>query len=145
MQPLDAEIAFNEADLKPKKDDFTGTIGNYPASAKGATSPTRIGEALLVEPNVTSYDIEVDVVQYYDKNGDLITDANTQRKNTYKLKLETKDVTPPSGQQQPTVFAASTSYDVIIIVNGLSPIELKATIGEWKEGGTIIKNPDDEF
>lgn len=145
MQPLDADIVFDEAALPDKKADFTGTIGKYPASVTSETKPTRIGEALLVEPDVDFYKIEVDVVQYYDKEGNLINDVNAQRKNTYKLTLNIGDVTPPTDQEKPTKFAASTSYDVIIMVNGVSPIELKATIGEWKDGGTIVKNPDDEL
>lgn len=145
MQALDADIVVDESSLPEKKADFTGEIGRYPASPTGSGTPTRIGEALLVEPNVTSYNVEIDVVQYYDKDGNLIKDVNTQRKNTYYLKLDVSDVTPPEGGVKPTKFEASTSYDVVVIVNGLMPIEIKASIGEWKNGGTIVKNPDDDF
>lgn len=66
MQALDADITFTEDDLTENITDFKGTIGKYHASATGA-KPNPVGEALLVEPDVLSYDIEVDVVQYYNK------------------------------------------------------------------------------
>lgn len=67
MQALDADITFTEADLTEDIKDFKGTIGKYHASATGAANATPVGEALLVEPGVTSYALEVDVVQYYNK------------------------------------------------------------------------------
>lgn len=145
MQKLDADINFNESDLQPKKEDFHGVIGNYPASATGAAEPTLVGEALMVEPNVTSYYFEMDVVQYYDKEGRLITDANTQRKNTYPLTLSIDQIKVPAGQPKPEKFEASKSYEVIVQVNGLTDITLTATLGEWENIGYAELDPDNDF
>ncbi|EEX44185.1 MULTISPECIES: fimbrillin family protein [Bacteroides] len=144
MQALDADITFTEADLTEDIKDFKGTIGKYHASATGAANATPVGEALLVEPGVTSYALEVDVVQYYNKNGKIITDL-TQRENTYKLNLDIAKVAPPKGEPTPTIFEASKSYDVTIQVHGLTEITLTAKLGEWKDGGSIVFDPDNDF
>ena len=144
MQALDADITFTEADLTEDIKDFKGTIGKYHASATGAANATPVGEALLVEPGVTSYALEVDVVQYYNKNGKIITDL-TQRENTYKLNLDIAEVAPPKGEPTPTIFEASKSYDVTIQVHGLTKITLTAKLGEWKDGGSIVFDPDNDF
>jgi hypothetical protein len=143
MQALDADITFTEDDLTENITDFKGTIGKYHASATGA-KPNPVGEALLVEPDVTSYDLEVDVVQYYNKNGGIITDLE-QRKNTFHLNLDIANVNPPAGEPKPAKFEASKSYDITVKVNALTVITLTAKLGEWKDGGSIVFDPENDF
>ncbi|WP_448779324.1 fimbrillin family protein [Bacteroides congonensis] len=146
MQPLDNGIVIDEANLPVTQAEFEqagGKIGNYPASALNADA-TRVGEALLVEPNVEEYIIKVKVVQYYHKDGSLITDEK-DRKYTYTLPLNIKQVTPPAGVQKTDKFLASSSYNITIQVYAATDISLTAVLGEWKDGGDITLNPDDDF
>lgn len=141
MQPLDADVTVDEANLPSTKDE-AGLLGNYPASVKGSAEATVIGEALLVEPS-EKYEIEVDVVQYYHANGELIPSTES-RKYTYKETLNATDVVKEDAEPI-TKFAASASYNVTIQVYGLEAIKLTAELGEWVSGGDIIVNPEDRF
>lgn len=115
----------------------------YYASATDVSAPTTVGEALLVEPGVASYEIEVAVKQEEDKDGNIIpVDKQTE---TYKLVLKASDVKKDGVPAGLTSFAASNSYNVTIAVYGVEKIELKAELGEWLEGGDIDLNPDDTF
>lgn len=112
------------------------------ASATGAT-PTTVGEALLVEPGVESYEIEVAVKQEIDKDGNAMPED--KQTETYKLVLKASDVKKDGVPAGLTSFAASNSYNVTIAVYGVEKIELKAELGEWLDGGDIDLNPDDTF
>lgn len=119
------------------------TDKTYYASAADAATPTAVGEALLVEPDVETYDIEVVVKQEIDESGHAVPDG--QQKETYNLTLKASDVTKDGSSAGITTFAASTSYNVTIAVYGIKKIELKAELGEWIDGGDININPDDTF
>lgn len=68
-----------------------------------------------------------------------------QRKNTYPLTLNIANVNPPADEPKPTKFEASKSYDITVKVNGLTDITLTAKLGEWKDGGSIVFDPDNDF
>lgn len=119
------------------------TDKTYYASAADAATPTAVGEALLVEPGVETYDIEVVVKQEIDESGNTV--PVEQQTETYKLTLKASDVTKDGAAAGITTFAASTSYNVTIAVYGIKKIELKAELGEWIDGGDININPDDTF
>ena len=119
------------------------TDKTYYASAADAETPTAVGEALLVEPGVETYDIEVVVKQEIDESGNTVPVA--QQTATYELTLKASDVTKNGTDAGITTFAASTSYNVTIAVYGIKKIELTAELGEWINGGDININPDDTF
>lgn len=119
------------------------TDKTYYASATGAAAPTPVGEALLVESGVETYDIEVVVKQEIDESGNTVPDG--QQTETYKLTLKASDVTKDGAAAGIATFAASTSYNVTISVYGIKKIELTAELGEWINGGNIDINPDDTF
>lgn len=141
MQLLDADVTINEENL-PETKDQTITLGNYPASVSGVKDATVIGEALLVEPS-NKYDIEVDVVQYYNANDKLIPSTES-RKYTYKETINASDVVKDDAEPI-TEFAASTSYNVTIQVYGLEEIKLVAELSPWIYGGEVPVNPEDKF
>lgn len=119
------------------------TDKTYYASADGAATPTPVGEALLVEPGVETYDIEIAVKQEIDESGNTVPEG--QQTETYKLTLKASEVTKEGASAGISTFAASTSYNVTIAVYGIKKIELKAELGEWINGGDININPDDTF
>lgn len=141
MRALDAEIVVDEANLPEEKD--ATVLGNYPASVNGAAEATVVGEALLVEPS-DKYDIEVDVVQYYNASDKLIPSTES-RKYTYKETIKATDVVKDEGSANIIKFAASTSYNVTIQVYGLEEIKLTAELSPWIYGGDVPVNPEDKF
>lgn len=135
--------------LPDKIEDLTSELGRYHASATG-TPASVVGEALLVNPGVDKYEVEVEVVQYYDKDGKLIPDekdvaGNSKRYYKYTLELNATDVKQTNSDESAGIntFAASTSYNVIIGIYGLVPMEITAELGEWVIGGDITVVPDD--
>lgn len=145
IQWTTADAARVSLSLQERVDGIMSPLSDrtYYASAADATTPTAVGEALLVEPGVESYEIEVAVKQELDKDGNAIpVDKQTE---TYKLVLKASDVTKEGAAAGITSFAASNSYNVTIAVYGVEKIELKAELGEWLNGGDINLNPDDNF
>lgn len=134
--------------------DLTKILGKYNASMTDAANANLVGEALLVNSGVEEYAIEVEVMQYYDKNGDLIPPPATEEERyttadkryyKYGLTLKASDVILPGSSDKIKAFEASASYNVTIAVYGLQPMEISAELGEWKPGGDIEVNPDDKF
>lgn len=119
------------------------TDKTYYASAADAATPTPVGEALLVEPGVETYDIEVVVKQEVDESGNTVPED--QQTATYELTLKASEVTKEGVGAGISTFAASTSYNVTIAVYGIKDIKLTAELGEWINGGDININPDDTF
>lgn len=142
MQPLDNGIVIDEAQLPEDKADAP-MLGKYPASANGVTEAKVVGEALLVEPS-DKYDIEVDVVQYYNASDKLIPSTES-RNYTYKETIKASDVVKDGDSANIIKFAASTSYNVTIQVYGLEEIKLTAELSPWIYGGDVPVNPEDKF
>lgn len=147
MQDLNFGITIPE-NLPNQKDDQI-ILGKYHASAKNSPANV-VGEALLVNPNVDKYEVEVEVVQYYDQDGKLIPDdkdvaGNSKRYYKYTLELNATDVKQTDSEESAGIqtFAASTSYNVIIGIYGLEPMKISAELGEWVIGGDITVVPDD--
>lgn len=141
--------------------DLTNILGKYHASEKAANA-NLVGEALLVNPGVAQYELEVEVMQYYDADGNLIPAPENQAdyytaadKRYYKyggnptdpflLKASEVTLTGKTELAGIDAFEASASYNVTIAVYGLQKIDITAELGEWKEGGDITVNPDDKF
>ena len=60
-----------KATLIAEQSDLSDILGKYHASVKNL-SANLVGEALLVNPGVEKYELEVEVMQYYDADGNLI-------------------------------------------------------------------------
>lgn len=101
---------------------------------KGTAYP--VGEALLVKPGETSYQVSVFLSQEV-KNSYSGTTAPANRLERYEIPT----VIELPGNAE---FLAGKSYTVKITVNGLREIVLKAALDNWKEGETIERNPEDE-
>ena len=125
-----------KTELLKKYPDLADVLGRYHASKTSDAEGNLVGEALLVEPNVDTYLIEVEVMQYYDKSGDLIPeDADADKRHyTYYLELKASAIVTPDGKPI-TRFAASASYTVTINVNGIEKVEIGAIAPEWVNGG----------
>lgn len=147
MQDLNFGIEIPE-DLPAQKDDKI-ILGKYHASAKNSPANV-VGEALLVNPDVDKYEVEVEVVQYYDQDGKLIPDdkdvaGNSKRYYKYTLELNATDVKQTDSEESAGIqtFAASSSYNVIIGIYGLEPMKISAELGDWVVAGDITVVPDD--
>lgn len=69
-------------------------------------------------------------------------DENGNLKAKIKLTLNGTDIpeseitiTPPVAGSETTAFTAGYSYNVNLTIHGLKPIEVTATLAEWKNGG----------
>lgn len=136
MQALNTGITIPTT-LPATKTEFTGTLGKYPASEDG----TLVGEALLVEPDASEYQMKVTVMQYYDGSGKLIPEA--RREYTYpldKTKLLASAVTGGAGTT--TTFKRSHSYNITITVYGVQDIKITAQLGDWVFGGDLPIDPE---
>ena len=93
----------------------------------------RIGEALLVAPDVTSYEVLVYLRQptRTSLNSAATTDINYSYKDIIKLSANAP-------------FKKGYSYNVQIKLYGLQDIQITTTLGEWKDGGTIELVPEDQ-
>ncbi|WP_418214010.1 fimbrillin family protein [Bacteroides difficilis] len=97
-----------------------------------------IGEALLVEPEVESYEITVTIRQEEDANGNPID----KPEDTFTRILKASDVTTKDGTKLDK-FKASNSYNITISVYGVEKVEIEAVLGAWGEGGSASMNPDE--
>lgn len=93
-----------------------------------------VGEALLVAPD-TNYKINVYMHQYKpaSEGGQ---DIKMQKFSTDAFVKINKEGTVP--------FKRGYSYEVLIKLYGLSPIEVTTTLTGWMNGGTIEITPEDE-
>lgn len=92
----------------------------------------RIGEALLVAPEVTSYEVLVYLRQptLTTLGSAATTDINYSYKDVIKLTANAP-------------FKAGYSYNVQIKLYGLQDIQITTTLGKWEDGGTIKLTPED--
>lgn len=154
-------VYFKKETLSKENSDLSMILGKYNASADGAPANV-VGEALLVNPDVEQYYLEVEVMQYYNEKGEIIeapddvNDYYTKADKRYfkygddpekPFVLKASDVTKTGSDVSANIskFEASASYNVTIVVNGLQIVDITAELGEWKEGGDITVNPDDVF
>lgn len=150
-----------KATLIAEQSDLSDILGKYHASVKNL-SANLVGETLLVNPGVEKYELEVEVMQYYDADGNLIpapedpkdyyTDADKRyykyggdEKNPFVLNANEVKKTGSTESAGIDKFEASASYNVTIAVYGLQQVLITAELGEWKDGGDIEVNPDDKF
>lgn len=100
-----------------------------PENTEGAADNLAIGEALLVAPGVSNYELKIGLSQKVQKK------VGEEKKD---MTLEYKDIIKaPNGKFEP-----GKSYDVNITVYGLEKIEVTATLKPWVEGGSIDIDDD---
>ena len=100
-----------------------------PENTEGAADNLAIGEALLVAPGVSNYELKIGLSQKVQiKVGEEKKDMTLEYKDIIKA---------PNGKFEP-----GKSYDVNITVYGLEKIEVTATLKPWVEGGSIDIDDD---
>lgn len=61
------------------------------------------------------------------------------------LTLEASSIVDKDGKNTLTAFQAGYQYDVILTVYGPEEVKITAVLSDWKEGGSSVIDPDDEF
>ncbi len=139
-----AEVYNNIQNVPETKPADVSKFGKYyPVwdDAEGATQKaTVVGAGLLVAPAGTDYyEVEFDVVQYYDIDGNKI--PFTQSTYSYP----TQKINPPTEGESKGLFLAGYAYNINLTVWGLQKIDITAELTAWKDGGSIPIDPDNEF
>lgn len=112
------------------------------------STDTPIGEALLVMPGEAKYVMDITVEQtVYGRETAAGTGVKTSKKvETQTIKdLEIRAAEVNTGAEGITKFAAGNSYNVKVMVYGLTKIEVKTTLEPWVDGGHIDLDPDNQF
>ena len=115
-----------------------------------------IGEALLVMPGEREYVMDITVEQTVygreDAAGNGVVTSKEVKTQTIKgLKIKAADVLtgshndPDQGSANLETFAAGNSYNVRVMVYGLTKIEVQTTLEPWENGGHIDLDPDKQF
>ena len=99
----------------------------------GGTNPAnQLGESIMVFPGQDSYAMTYTVKMSED--GQEVTEDITLTPGMFKL-----EDTPVSS------FEAGYTYTLTLIIYGLQDIEIKATVDQWKDGGSTEWDPEDAF
>lgn len=155
-----------EHDLKayPKKDDLLNALQSGGVDGKTTVEELfgkyhsvgnkakQIGESLMLNAEVESYELEVEVMQYYDGQSSLLVPPTDKgqyytwkdpRWWKYPITVKASDIKKNGTSAGITRFAPGNSYDVTILVNGYQSIDITASLGAWIDGGSVDYNPDD--
>lgn len=170
MQQLDKAHNETEFNLYEKEDDaykyllktslpldtpLTEILGKYNATVPvGDAKLPVIGESLLLNP-ADEYVVTVEVMQYYNGSGNMILPPASEndyfKKNVdqryfiYEIPIKATDVKKEGTDAGITTFAPSSSYNISVVVYGLTDIRITAELGEWIDGGGIEVDPGDKF
>ena len=117
---------------------------------------TGIGEAMLVMPNEKKYvmdiTLEQSVYEREDAAGTGVPSTIKAIESTIKgLEIRANEVTKGAhvdGDEtnaELETFAAGNSYNVRVVVYGMSKIEVHTTLEPWVDGGHIDLDPDKQF
>ena len=123
---------------------------------KSAADWTALGEALLVMPNDSVYEMDITIEQTVygreDVDGNGIDGTQEIKEATIKgLKIEANKVlkgehaTSDGENAGIQKFLAGHSYNVRVQVYGLSKIKVTTTLEPWEDGGHVDIDPDDQF
>ena len=134
----------------------TLTAEGIPVVYRDETEWTALGEALLVMPNDSVYEMDITIEQTVygreDVDGNGIAGTQKIEKRTIKgLKINANEVLKGAHAASDGVnagiqkFAAGNSYNVRVQVYGLSKIEVKTTLEPWVDGGHVDIDPDQQF
>lgn len=110
---------------------------------------TGIGEAMLVMPNEEKYvmdiTLEQSVYEREDAAGTGVPSTIKAIESTIKgLEIRANEVNT-GADERITKFAAGNSYNVRVVVYGMSKIEVHTTLEPWVDGGHIDLDPDNQF
>lgn len=134
----------------------TLTTKGIPVVYRDETDWTALGEALLVMPDESVYEMDITIEQTVygreDVDGNGIDGTQKIKEATIKgLKINANEVLKGAhaasdgenaGIQK---FAAGNSYNVRVQVYGLSKIEVTTTLEPWVDGGHVDIDPDQQF
>lgn len=131
-EPVEFELKERTSDdQNAKLDKLTETPLTW-NSEDGTANTLPIGEALLVAPNETSYELTINLSQnVLQTEGGAMQPMKLRQISTLKLD---KEMTQK--------FLAGHSYEVTITVYGLEKIEVSASLEPWKDGGNIDIDDD---
>lgn len=110
-------------------------LGKYhPTKVADEKNATVVGTPIMVEPKAGTdgYTIDLVLVQYYDKEGNLIPE--NQR--------ETKYVSIPVKFDDGKDFEAGKNYDIKLKANSLEIIQVEVDVKAWEDGGGVEIDPD---
>ena len=119
--------AFKAAPNNMQRADFDSLV------VKGGTSYQKVGEALLVAPGETKYDLLVYMHQI--KNTHYNAPLTPMPVQIDPLKLKVK-------LDNNEALKAGYSYNVKMIVYGIQEIEVYTELVKWVDGGNIELDPD---
>lgn len=100
--------------------------------AGGTNAANQLGESIMVFPGQDSYAMTYTVKMSAD--GQEVTEDITLTPGMFKLEDSPVDS-----------FEAGYTYTLTLIIYGLQDIEIKATVDQWKEGGSTEWDPEDAF
>lgn len=109
-------------------------LGKYhPTKVADEKNATVVGTPIMVEPKAGTdgYTIDLVLVQYYDKEGNLIPEE--QRPTVYPPITVTLD----EGD-----FEAGKNYNIKLKANSLEIIQVEVDVKPWEEGGDVEIDPD---
>lgn len=109
-------------------------LGKYhPTKVAEEKNATVVGTPIMVEPKAGTdgYTIDLVLVQYYDKEGNLIPEE--QRPTVYPPITVTLD----EGD-----FEAGKNYNIKLKANSLEIIQVEVDVKPWEEGGDVEIDPD---
>ena len=123
---------------------------------KSSADWTALGEALLVMPNDSVYEMEITIEQTVygreDVDGNGIDGTQEIKEATIKgLKIYANEVlkgehaTSDGENAGISTFLAGHSYNVRVQVYGLSKIKVTTTLEPWGDGGHVDIDPDNQF
>ena len=169
LKTVDGEGAHKAGDRYNGEGTPTGTEGTdykkitesgialpYGEAGDAGKLYTGIGEAMLVMPNEEKYvmdiTLEQSVYEREDAAGTGVPSTIKAIESTIKgLEIRAKEVskgTHIDGDDIPAnleKFAAGNSYNVRVVVYGMSKIEVHTTLEPWVDGGHIDLDPDNQF
>lgn len=129
----DTKAAF-EAALQDAGLSIEQVLGKYhPTKVAEEKNATVVGTPIMVEPKAGAegYTIDLVLVQYYDKEGNLIPEE--QRPTVYPPITVTLD----EGD-----FEAGKNYNIKLKANSLEIIQVEVDVKPWEEGGDVEIDPD---
>ena len=121
----------------------------YGDADKAGKLYTGIGEAMLVMPGEEKYvmdiTLEQSVYEREDKDGTGVPSTIKAIESTIKgLEIRAEDVVNDETTEVAN-FKAGNSYNVRVVVYGMSKIEVHTELEPWVDGGDIDLDPDDQF
>ncbi len=122
----------DSGELEPLAPVGTETFDEAPEAEQTSKA---IGESILAIPGESVYNIELTLG---DKAGSQLTPIAP-----LPLVLDVNDVVRPDSSEPITTFQAGESYKITIVIYGLEEVKIKATLEEWKDGGTTVIDPDE--